>query len=81
MKKLLLLLTAGAIASTSFAQERLLTFGNDNPVGTKSASSLRNVIRTEVDNIKHQQKTTAAPRWYSYASNFERSIYGKIPWR
>jgi len=71
MKKLLLLFAAGAIASTSFAQERLLTFGNDFPVGTKSSSSLRNVIRTEVDNNKHQQKTTAAPRWYSYASNFD----------
>lgn len=71
MKKLLLLLSAGAFSVVAIAQERQMTFGNEMPIGTKSSAALRHVIRTEVDNKSHLQKTTAAPRWYSYASNFD----------
>jgi hypothetical protein len=73
MKKLLFLFVAGSLALSASAQEKLINFGNSVPGSLFNYQDAKKVIRAEVDNHKHQQKTTAAPRWYSYADYFDTS--------
>ncbi len=79
MKKSLLLLAAGSIAFTGIAQERHMSQINDGylySAGEESAASvhsMRSVIKSDLDqNSDLQHKTTAAPRWYSYADYFDQ---------
>jgi hypothetical protein len=74
MKKILLLLIAGAIALTSIGQERGMCIST-NPEGTgKEYKDLKKAIQSEVYNKRTLlDKTTAAPRWYSYINYFDTS--------
>lgn len=74
MKRLLLLLIAGFITLTSSGQQRGL-FVSASPEGQgKDYKDLKKAIRSELNSSgKLLNKTTAAPRWYSYIDYFDTS--------
>lgn len=70
MKRLLLMLAAGAIAAGTYGQERTMTVAA--PAGTQVVDKARfmNELRARRA-TNNASKTTAAPRWYSYDSWFD----------
>jgi hypothetical protein len=71
MKKTLLLFVAGAMALTTNAQERAFGLINSPEQASVDYIALKKAIKTERGGSGTAQKTTAAPRWYSYVDYFD----------